>query len=64
MLDILLSLVDCDIKIKQDPSRLRPSDVELLVGDPTKIRKAVGWKPEIKFTKTLKDLLDYWRQRV
>jgi GDP-4-dehydro-6-deoxy-D-mannose reductase len=64
MLDILLSLAGCDIETKQDPSRLRPSDVELLVGDPTKIRKAVGWKPEIPFKKTMKDLLDYWRERI
>jgi len=64
MLDILLSSADCDIKIKEDPSRLRPSDVELLVGDPTKIRKAVGWKPEIPFKKTMADLLDYWRERI
>ena len=36
-LDLLLSFSDRkDIKIKQDPSRLRPSDVELLQGDCTK----------------------------
>ncbi|MBS4015860.1 MAG: GDP-mannose 4,6-dehydratase [Candidatus Latescibacteria bacterium] len=64
MLKILLSLADCNIKTKQDPSRLRPSDVELLIGDNSKVRRAVGWKPEIPFKKTMKDLLDYWRQRV
>jgi len=64
MLDVLLSLADCEIKTIQDPARLRPSDVELLLGDATKIRKAVGWKCEIPFKKTMKDLLDYWRERV
>lgn len=64
MLNILLQLADCDIKIIQDPSRLRPSDVELLIGDPTKVRKATGWKPAIPFKKTMKDLLDFWRERI
>lgn len=63
MLNILISLSNNKIETKTDPYRLRPSDVELLVGDPTKIRKAVGWKPEIPFKQTLEDLLDYWRQR-
>jgi GDP-4-dehydro-6-deoxy-D-mannose reductase len=64
MLNILLQLADCEIKTVQDSSRLRPSDVELLIGDPTKVRKATGWKPAIPFKKTMKDLLDYWRERI
>ena len=64
VLDILVSLSDDKIETKTDVHRLRPSDVELLIGDPSKIRKAVGWKPEIPFKKTMKDLLDYWRERI
>ena len=52
------------IAVKEDPARLRPSDVPFLVGDPSKIRQALGWRTEIPFEQTLKDLLDYWRQRV
>lgn len=47
-----------------DPARLRPSDVPVLLGDASKARKAVGWRPEIPFEKTLEDTLDYWRARV
>ncbi len=64
MLAIQLKLAKCKIKIQQDPQRLRPSDVELLIGDNTKIRKAIGWKPEIPFERTMQDLLNYWRARV
>jgi GDP-4-dehydro-6-deoxy-D-mannose reductase len=52
-----------DIKVQTDPSRLRPSDVMVLEGDPSKVEKATGWKVEIPFERTLKDLLAYWRQR-
>ena len=51
------------ITVKTDPTRLRPSDVMVLEGDPSKIEKAVGWKVAIPFERTLRDLLGYWRQR-
>jgi GDP-D-mannose dehydratase len=52
------------ITIQEDPARLRPSDVPVLVGDAGKIRAAVGWTPSIPFEQTLRDLLGYWRERV
>lgn len=65
MLNILLSLsIRKDIKIKPVQSRMRPSDVEILEGDCSKFMGKTGWKPEIPFEQTLKDLLDYWRSRV
>jgi GDP-4-dehydro-6-deoxy-D-mannose reductase len=51
------------ITVETDPARLRPSDVMVLEGDASKIRKATGWTVEIPFERTLKDLLAYWRQR-
>jgi GDP-4-dehydro-6-deoxy-D-mannose reductase len=64
MLDMLLAKSTVNVKTKQDPSRMRPSDVELLIGDFTKITEQTGWKPEIPLEKTLEDLLNYWRERV
>jgi GDP-4-dehydro-6-deoxy-D-mannose reductase len=52
------------IEVKEDPSRLRPSDVPVLVGDATRVERAVGWRPEIPFERTLENTLDFWRQRV
>lgn len=64
MLNMLLKLANKKIEIKQDPARLRPSDVQILIGDNSKFRKQTGWKPEIPFEKTLRDLLTYWREKV
>ena len=64
VLDILLSLTDKTIEIKQDPKRMRPSDVPILLGDNTKFCRQTGWQPEIPFEQTVEDLLNYWRQRV
>ena len=64
VLDILLGLSHVKVEIRQDPARMRPSDVTLLVGDASKFRSATGWEPEIPFEVTLTDLLEYWRKRV
>ena len=59
----LLSMTDAEIKIELDKTRLRPSDVPLLQGDYSRFQKLTGWEPEIDFDITLKDILDYWRER-
>jgi len=64
LLDKLVSVSNVDLKIEVDPSRFRVSDVELLVGSPEKFEKATGWRPEIPFEQTLKDLLQYWREKL
>jgi GDP-4-dehydro-6-deoxy-D-mannose reductase len=53
-----------NIEVRQDPARLRPSDVPVLRGSAEKAERAVGWRPAIPLEKTLTDLLEYWRQRV
>jgi GDP-4-dehydro-6-deoxy-D-mannose reductase len=64
VLDFLLSQSAVSpILVKEDPARLRPSDVPVLLGDASRLHEAVAWKPEIPFEQTLTDLLDYWRAR-
>lgn len=53
-----------DIKVEIDPTRLRPSDVTLQIPSIDKFKKETGWMPEIPFKKTLKDLLNYWREEL
>ena len=62
VLDKLLALSEAKIEVKQDPSRLRPSDVPRLLGDCSKFKKDTGWQPTIPFETTLNDMLAYWRQ--
>ena len=65
VLDFVLNLSTVKgITVETDPARLRPSDVMILEGDPTKMHEATGWKTEIPFERTLTELLDYWRQRI
>jgi GDPmannose 4,6-dehydratase len=47
-----------------DTARLRPVDADNQVPDCSKFKEHTGWQPEIKFEHTMRDLLDYWRERV
>ncbi len=64
MLAILLGHSKSKVKVEVDPDRLRPSDVPILYSDCGKFAALTGWKPRIPLETTLKDLLDYWRERV
>ena len=65
MLDTLISYSTNDgIKVEMDKERLRPIDADLQVPDTTKFKAHTGWEPEIPFETTMRDLLDYWRDRV
>jgi len=64
LLDRLIALSDAEVEIRVDPDRLRPSDVEILIGDSSKFRADTGWEPRIPFEQTLSDVLDYWRERL
>jgi GDP-mannose 4,6-dehydratase len=67
--DVLTTLIGLSsqanrIRIEVDPERLRPIDADLQVPDTRKFRAHTGWKPEIPFETTMRDLLGYWRERV
>jgi GDP-mannose 4,6-dehydratase len=65
MLDHLLSLsTRKDIQVELDPARLRPIDADLQVPDTGKFRRHTGWEPRIPFEQTMRDLLNYWRERI
>ena len=64
LLDGLVALARVRVSVESDPERFRPNDTPLLLGDPSRIRRDVGWQPLIPIEQTLRALLDYWRQAV
>ena len=64
VLQILLSMSSKKIEVKEDPARMRPSDVEILLGDYTKFKNKTGWTPNIPFEHSMKDVMNYWRTKV
>jgi GDPmannose 4,6-dehydratase len=44
--------------VVQDPAFIRPAEVDLLVGDPAKAGRLLGWKPEVSFTQLVRQMVD------
>jgi GDPmannose 4,6-dehydratase len=40
-----------------DPKYYRPTEVETLLGDPTKAKEKLGWKPEISFKELVREMV-------
>ena len=43
--------------VKVDPAYFRPTEVDLLIGDPSKAKSKLGWKPEYDLDKLIEDMI-------
>jgi len=50
--------VDWREHVVLDPKFIRPAEVDLLVGDPSKARAKLGWKPKVAFAELIKDMVE------
>jgi GDPmannose 4,6-dehydratase len=44
-----IGIEDWKPHVKQDPQFMRPAEVDILLGDPTKAERVLGWKREVDF---------------
>lgn len=66
MLGLLLTMTTHSgaIEVRVDPALIRPADVTLQIPSTEKFKRVTGWEPQIPYTQTLRDMLEYWRERV
>jgi nucleoside-diphosphate-sugar epimerase len=64
VLDDLLAQANVDVRVEEDPARMRPNDMPFAVGDASLIKAALGWHPRVPWAQTLADVLDDWRTRL
>jgi GDP-4-dehydro-6-deoxy-D-mannose reductase len=57
----LVAISGVDAEIVVDPSRVRPNEASMIVGDPSKLMARTGWSPRIPLDQTLRDI---WRHVV
>lgn len=43
--------------VKIDPTYFRPTEVDLLIGDASKVREVLGWKPKRTFTQLVEEMM-------
>ena len=44
--------------VKQNPAFMRPAEVDLLIGDPSKAKEALGWEPKVGFEELVTMMVD------
>ncbi|GMV82370.1 MAG: GDP-mannose 4,6-dehydratase [Planctomycetota bacterium] len=61
ILQILMKMARIEVKVENDPQRMRRTQVMDHRGSYEKVHACCGWKPEVPFEKTLRDLLNHHR---
>jgi GDPmannose 4,6-dehydratase len=51
--------LDWEAHVSQDPRYLRPSEVDLLLGDASKARQRLGWYPRTSFEELVRLMVDF-----
>jgi GDPmannose 4,6-dehydratase len=46
------------VVVKVNPQFFRPAEVDLLIGDASKAKKVLGWKPEISYEQLVKRMVE------
>jgi GDPmannose 4,6-dehydratase len=60
LVKVAFDRVDLDWQkyVKIDPAFIRPAEVDLLIGDPAKAKKVLGWEPEVSFEQMIHMMVD------
>ena len=53
-----VGIINDKIVIKVSERYFRPAEVDILLGDSTKVRQELGWKPEITFEQLVKEMVE------
>ena len=64
VLRLFIGQASVPITCEPNPNLMRPSDIPVIICDPSRLRQTTGWTPAIPLDHTLRDILDDWRQRL
>jgi len=64
VVDELASIAGVEISTKLNPVFVRPSDNRVIIGSNKRIYDDLGWRPNISFQQSLKDIYSYWEDLV
>jgi GDP-4-dehydro-6-deoxy-D-mannose reductase len=62
LLSQMLSLIHSQIEVREDPNRVRKTEIPVLIGDATSLTEKTGWQRRFALRETLSDTTAYWRQ--
>lgn len=59
----MASILEMQVFTEIDEKRIRPSDNKVIIGSNEKIRRDIGWAPEISMQRSLEDVINFWNQQ-
>jgi GDP-4-dehydro-6-deoxy-D-mannose reductase len=64
VIDTIRANVTVPFAVEQDADLVRGCDEPVIAGDITKFRSCSGWTTQIELAGTVRDMLDWWRERL
>ena len=64
LISLLSEEARVEVRQEDDPERMRSHDAREMRGSHDRLTAASGWEPEIALAQTVRDTLDWWRERV
>jgi GDP-4-dehydro-6-deoxy-D-mannose reductase len=57
----MASILDMEVLTEVDEKLIRPNDNKVIIGSNEKIKRSIGWAPEIPMRRSLEDVINFWR---
>jgi GDP-4-dehydro-6-deoxy-D-mannose reductase len=58
----MASILDMEVLTETDENLIRPNDNKVIIGCNEKIKRDIGWAPEIPLRQSLEDVINFWDQ--
>ena len=62
IIETLGKLLDMEVTIQTDPSRIRPTDNLVIIGDNSKLKQTISWDLTHTLTDSLQDMIKYYME--
>ena len=58
----MVSILGMEVRTEMDERLIRPNDNKVIIGSNAKIKRDIGWAPEIPLRRSLEDVIHFWNQ--
>jgi len=63
LVELMASILDMEVITETDERLIRPNDNKVIIGSNEKIRRDIGWMPEIPLRHSLEDVINFWKRQ-
>ena len=64
LLEGLIDASKLHVRVETDERLVRATEQQRILGDYTKLNNITGWRPEIPLSRTLPDMIEWWKQKL